>query len=83
MGSDENNHLAIHPFSEVGASVAPPVGRKQSLLAMQQLVRTEDLTVVFQPILRLSTMKIFAYEALLRCSVPAYSNPMVLVLNCQ
>ncbi|MFO0678664.1 MAG: EAL domain-containing protein [Polyangiaceae bacterium] len=43
-----------------------------------QLVDFEDLSVVFQPIVRLRTMRVFAYEALVRCRIPAYKNPMVL-----
>jgi EAL domain-containing protein (putative c-di-GMP-specific phosphodiesterase class I) len=33
---------------------------------------------VFQPIVRLSTGKVFAYEALTRCAVAAFKNPEVL-----
>ena len=75
---DSTNRLPTNPFAEVGASIAPPGNRHSSQFAMQQLVRTEDLSVVFQPIVTLATMKIFAYEALARCAVPAFSNPMVL-----
>jgi EAL domain-containing protein (putative c-di-GMP-specific phosphodiesterase class I) len=75
---DSTNHLPTNPFADVRASIAPPTNPHQSQHAMQQLVRTEDLSVVFQPIVTLATMKIFAYEALARCAVPAYSNPMVL-----
>jgi EAL domain-containing protein (putative c-di-GMP-specific phosphodiesterase class I) len=37
-----------------------------------------DLDVVFQPIVDLSTRRIFAYEALTRCKWPEYANPAVL-----
>ena len=37
-----------------------------------------DLDVVFQPIVELSTHRIFAYEALTRCKWPEYANPAVL-----
>ena len=78
MRHDSINHLPATLFDEVQAHAALPVDRHPSLLAMERLVRTEDLSVVFQPIVRLATMKLFAYEALTRCSVPAYSNPMKL-----
>ncbi|HEX3594139.1 MAG TPA: EAL domain-containing protein [Polyangiaceae bacterium] len=38
----------------------------------------DDLDVVFQPIVDLSTRRIFAYEALTRCKWPEYTNPAVL-----
>jgi EAL domain-containing protein (putative c-di-GMP-specific phosphodiesterase class I) len=41
------------------------------------LVQPSDLSVVFQPIVRLDTGKLFAYEALVRCAVPGFS-PTVL-----
>jgi EAL domain-containing protein (putative c-di-GMP-specific phosphodiesterase class I) len=41
------------------------------------LVLPSDLSVVFQPIVRLDTGKLFAYEALVRCRVPGFS-PTVL-----
>jgi EAL domain-containing protein (putative c-di-GMP-specific phosphodiesterase class I) len=37
-----------------------------------------DLDVVFQPIVELSTRRIFAYESLTRCKWPEYANPAVL-----
>jgi EAL domain-containing protein (putative c-di-GMP-specific phosphodiesterase class I) len=46
--------------------------------SLSRLVGPGDLSVVFQPILRVSNMKVFAYEALVRCKVEAYRNPMVL-----
>jgi EAL domain-containing protein (putative c-di-GMP-specific phosphodiesterase class I) len=39
------------------------------------LVRPEDLSTVFQPIVRLDTGELFAYEALVRCRVPNFSPP--------
>jgi EAL domain-containing protein (putative c-di-GMP-specific phosphodiesterase class I) len=41
------------------------------------LVQPNDLSVVFQPIVRLDSGKLFAYEALVRCRVPGFS-PTVL-----
>jgi EAL domain-containing protein (putative c-di-GMP-specific phosphodiesterase class I) len=48
----------------------------ESANALRRMVTAEDLTVVFQPILRLTTMKVFAYEALVRCRLPNFKNPM-------
>lgn len=42
------------------------------------LVRSEDLSVVFQPIVAMDTGAVFACEALVRCSVPEFRNPEVL-----
>jgi EAL domain-containing protein (putative c-di-GMP-specific phosphodiesterase class I) len=75
---DSTNNLPTNPFAEIRATVAPPADKTRSLHAMERLVRKEDLSVVFQPIVRLATMKIFAYEALVRCALPAFSNPMAL-----
>jgi EAL domain-containing protein (putative c-di-GMP-specific phosphodiesterase class I) len=41
------------------------------------VVEPSDLSVVFQPIVRLDSGKLFAYEALVRCRVPGFS-PTVL-----
>ena len=42
------------------------------------LITAEDLSVVFQPIVRLDPLRIFAYEALVRCRLPEFRNPTVL-----
>ena len=42
------------------------------------MVRPDDLSVVFQPIVRLGDGALFAYEALVRCRVPEYQSPLVL-----
>jgi EAL domain-containing protein (putative c-di-GMP-specific phosphodiesterase class I) len=51
---------------------------RDSWLAMRTLAEREDLSVVFQPIVDLSTGVIFAHEALLRCQLPQYSSPQIL-----
>lgn len=45
----------------------PRAARRDSLIAIQQLARPEELRVVFQPIVELTSGRLFAYEALLRC----------------
>jgi len=59
---------------------APPQApsRRDSLLAVDQLVRAEELSVVFQPIVSMRNGSLFAYEALVRCSRPDVSSPPVL-----
>jgi EAL domain-containing protein (putative c-di-GMP-specific phosphodiesterase class I) len=47
-----------------------------SKLALDKLIQTADLSVVFQPIVRVETGEVYAYEALVRCAVAEYSNPM-------
>jgi len=42
------------------------------------MVAPDELSVVFQPIVDMQSGKLFAYEALVRCSVPRYSSPPVL-----
>ncbi len=45
------------------------------LRAVTELVAPEDLSVVFQPIIHMDDGRLFAYEALVRCRVPAYAYP--------
>ncbi len=52
--------------------------RRDSMLAIGKMVEPDDLSVVFQPIIDMTTGALFAYEALVRCSVPALRNPMKL-----
>jgi EAL domain-containing protein (putative c-di-GMP-specific phosphodiesterase class I) len=46
--------------------------------AMQEIVRQEDLSVVFQPIVDITNGLQFATEALVRCSVPELRDPVAL-----
>jgi EAL domain-containing protein (putative c-di-GMP-specific phosphodiesterase class I) len=57
-----------------------PKGRniRDSLHAMEALVRPSELSTVFQPIVRFDTLEVFAYEALLRCTVEQFRSPPVL-----
>ena len=57
---------------------ASPGLRDTSHYALDRLVSPEDLSVVFQPIVNMTDGELFAHEALVRCSVPAYKNPLVL-----
>jgi EAL domain-containing protein (putative c-di-GMP-specific phosphodiesterase class I) len=42
------------------------------------MVAPDEISVVFQPIVDMRSGKLFAYEALVRCSVPRYASPPVL-----
>ena len=53
--------------------VAP--GMRAPLVAVCEIVAAEDLSVVFQPIIHMDDGHLFAYEALVRCRVPAYAYP--------
>ncbi len=50
-------------------------------MAMHRAVQIEDLSVVFQPIIDVHTGDLFATEALVRCSIPELSDPLVLFRN--
>jgi EAL domain-containing protein (putative c-di-GMP-specific phosphodiesterase class I) len=51
---------------------------RDSMTSLQRFVRAEDLAVVFQPIVHFDTLKVFAYEALVRCNVPEFNYPPAL-----
>lgn len=53
-------------------------GKHDSQSALARMVGTEHLSVVFQPVVRLDTGAIYGYEALVRCRLPEYRNPLVL-----
>jgi EAL domain-containing protein (putative c-di-GMP-specific phosphodiesterase class I) len=52
-----------------------PAGAPASGVFLGRIVRADQLSVVFQPIVSLDTGAPFACEALVRCSVPKYANP--------
>jgi EAL domain-containing protein (putative c-di-GMP-specific phosphodiesterase class I) len=43
----------------------------------ENLVKPEDLSAVFQPIVSLDGGKLFAYEALVRCRIPNFTPPVL------
>jgi EAL domain-containing protein (putative c-di-GMP-specific phosphodiesterase class I) len=65
-----SNFFAATPF-------APPETAAQSIPPSSHIA-AEDLSVVFQPIVRVQTLRIFAYEALVRCRLPEFRDPTVL-----
>jgi len=70
-----SNRLSDAPNAPADESWDAPKDSKSSL---QRMVRAEELSVVFQPIVRLDHPAIHAYEALVRCRVVEYRNPLVL-----
>ena len=70
-----SNLFPANPFE---TPPEPVVAAPESYLPLEQLVRTEDLSVVFQPIVEMTSGRIFAYEALVRCRVPRFANPVAL-----
>lgn len=72
----DSNSFPSTPFA--AHEPAEPRRNAASQHALERIIRADDLSVVFQPIVRLSDMKIFAYEALMRCALPEYKNPIAL-----
>jgi len=64
--STRSNRLSDVPV--LAATRAP-------MRAVCEIVAAEDLSVVFQPIIHMDDGRLFAYEALVRCAVPAYASP--------
>ena len=60
------------------SSEDPPAAVADSLQALRSFVEPNDLSLAFQPIVDLEKGTLFAYEALVRCSVAAYRSPPVL-----
>jgi EAL domain-containing protein (putative c-di-GMP-specific phosphodiesterase class I) len=60
------------------SSDAPPEDGGISLMGLNDFVSPDELSVVFQPIIAMATGKLFAYEALVRCSRAEFRSPPVL-----
>jgi EAL domain-containing protein (putative c-di-GMP-specific phosphodiesterase class I) len=76
-----SNVFSHNPFydpDETARASQEPRPASVSSTALGKLITTNDLSVVFQPIVRVATNEVYAYEALLRCAVPEYKNPAVL-----
>lgn len=66
------NQFQATPF------VAEPRKARDSMAAIKRFVTADDLSVVFQPIVHFDTLRVFAYEALVRCKVPEFKYPPAL-----
>jgi len=71
MRRDTRNRFSSSPFQAGDA----PRDRRDSATGLSAAVAPTDLSVVFQPIVRLATNEVFAYECLLRCSAPGFQSP--------
>jgi EAL domain-containing protein (putative c-di-GMP-specific phosphodiesterase class I) len=60
-----------------GAPSAAGVAGTDEAEFFDQLVKPEDLSAVFQPIVDLETGDLFAYEALVRCRIPTFTPPVL------
>jgi EAL domain-containing protein (putative c-di-GMP-specific phosphodiesterase class I) len=76
--SPPKRHSNVFEFSPFAPELARPRSPRSSLHALEALVRPSDLSTVFQPIVRFDNLAIFAYEALLRCSIEQFRAPPVL-----
>ena len=81
---DPNSNPSVPPrktrntFTESPFAASQGVDPRGSMVALNSMVQADDLSVVFQPIVHVDTFKVFAYEALVRCRAPKYSNPSTL-----
>ena len=69
--------LAPPSNSLSGAPSAANVSGGGEARFFDQLVKPEDLSAVFQPIVSLDTGELFAYEALVRCRIPNFTPPVL------
>lgn len=69
------SHPSRNQFSKNPFDLETGPDHRLSMVALQSMVTAEDLSVVFQPIVHVDSFQVFAYEALVRCRVPRYSNP--------
>jgi EAL domain-containing protein (putative c-di-GMP-specific phosphodiesterase class I) len=65
------------PISSRGP-LRPRDAMRPSFRAMQTIVQPDDLSVVFQPIVDFETGRQFATEALVRCRLKEFADPVVL-----
>jgi EAL domain-containing protein (putative c-di-GMP-specific phosphodiesterase class I) len=72
-------HPTVPPPSNSlsGAPSAATVTGNHEARFFESLVRPEDLSAVFQPIVSLEGGNLFAYEALVRCRIPNFTPPVL------
>jgi EAL domain-containing protein (putative c-di-GMP-specific phosphodiesterase class I) len=69
--------LAPPSNSLSGAPSASNVSGDRDSRFFEDLVKPEDLSAVFQPIVHLSNGALFAYETLVRCRIPTFTPPVL------
>lgn len=77
MRTLQSNTFRANPFAH-GSRAVGKESLGDSQVALEAMILAEDLSVVFQPIVRIRDGAVFAYEALTRCRVPAFRDPMAL-----
>lgn len=70
-----SNRLSDAPTANAEATWDEP---RDSLRAVQGMVQPEQLSVVFQPIVRIDDQSIYGVEALVRCRAPELAAPPML-----
>lgn len=63
------------PSSTTNSEIPPANADESGTLRSVRSLTEDDMSVVFQPIIDLSTRKIFAHEVLVRCTVEEYASP--------
>jgi EAL domain-containing protein (putative c-di-GMP-specific phosphodiesterase class I) len=81
MKDGVSNQFFSSPFdssNDPAVSLVAQASRELSAskMALDRFIQANDLSVVFQPIVRLATNEVHAYEALVRCAVPEYKSPI-------
>ncbi|MBW2526816.1 MAG: EAL domain-containing protein [Deltaproteobacteria bacterium] len=74
----KSNLLSEAPSSTPLITVDGEEQCAHALDALRSFVDPSELAVVFQPIIELATGKLYAYEALVRCSLPEFRQPPAL-----
>lgn len=73
LSQPPSNRLSDAPTAPADDSWDLPVDSSASL---SRMVRADQLSVVFQPIVRLDVQQVHGFEALVRCNVERYQSPV-------
>lgn len=65
----------LKPKGRVSQSNPPGNGAAPETEPSTHTLSHDDINVVFQPIVDIATRQLFSFEALTRCTVPAFRNP--------
>lgn len=67
------------PFAAISAHLGASAGLAKAVEQLRGFVEPGELSIVFQPIADMGTATLFAYEALVRCSVASLRDPTRLI----